>query len=296
MPPLDAKIRKVTVVGVGLLGGSIGLSLRASDFDGQIVGVGRRQSSLDSALDVGAVDVATLDLAEGAAGADLIILATPVGSFEKLMAAMAPAVKRTAIVTDVGSTKRQVVAAGQRVFGRGGPFVGSHPMAGSENRGPVFARANLFEGATCIVTPTAQTPPAKVRRVEAMWRAFDMHTLRMTPAAHDKAVACVSHLPQVLASLLMLLPADADIDVAATGFRDATRLAGSDPAMWRDILMTNRKPIAAAIARMGKQMARLAARIEAGDAAAIEKLFAAAKHRRERTLGRRYTERRVAVE
>ncbi|MHC4985276.1 MAG: prephenate dehydrogenase/arogenate dehydrogenase family protein, partial [Planctomycetota bacterium] len=120
MTPLDAKIRKVTIVGVGLLGGSIGLSLRASEFDGQIVGVGRRQRSLDMAMEVGTVDVATLDLTEGAAGADLIILATPVGSFERLMTVIKPFVKRTAIVTDVGSTKREVVAAGERVFGRGG--------------------------------------------------------------------------------------------------------------------------------------------------------------------------------
>ena len=296
MAPLDVKIRKVTIVGVGLLGGSIGLSLRASEFDGQIVGVGRRQSSLDLAMEVGTVDAVTLDPAAGAAGADLIILATPVGSFERLMTAIKPSVKRTAIVTDVGSTKREVVAAGERVLGRGGPFVGSHPMAGSENRGPGFARADLFAGATCILTPTGRTPAAKVGRVEAMWRTLNMRTLRMTPAAHDKAVARVSHLPQVLASLLMLLPGDSDLDVAATGFRDATRLAGSDPAMWRDILMTNRKPIAAAIAAMGKRMAKLAGQVQAGDAAAIEKLFAAAKRRRERTLGRRFTDRRVAVE
>ena len=294
--PLDANIRKVAVVGVGLLGGSIGLSLRAVGFDGQIVGIGRRRTSLDAALEVGTVDTTTLDPAEGVDKADLVILATPVGAFERLLKAMKPAIKRNAIVTDVGSTKRQVVGIGERVLGRGGPFVGSHPMAGSENRGPTFARADLFSGATCIITPTARTPKVKVLRVTRLWQTLGMRTLRMTPAAHDKAVASVSHLPQVLGSLLMLLPKDTDIDVAATGFRDATRLAGSDPAMWRDILMTNPCAIRQAITAMGKNLEKLSTMLDKGDAAGIEKLFTAARRRREHTLGRRYTDRRVAVE
>lgn len=296
MVNLNRNIRQVAVLGVGLLGGSVGLALRAQGFDGRIVGAGRRQSSLDRALEMGTIDTATLDPAEAAAGADLVILATPVGAFERLLTAVRPALKRGAIVTDVGSTKRQVVQAAEKILGRGGPFVGSHPMAGSENRGPIFARADLYVGATCIVTPTAHTPPAKVAPVEAFWQVLGMRTLRMSPTAHDKAVARVSHLPHVLAGLLTLLPSDADLDVAATGFRDATRMASGSPEMWRDILVTNRKAIAAAIAAMGKDMAKLADLVANGDDRAIERFFEKAKTRRDTTIGARFTDRRLAAE
>jgi len=296
MHRLEKNIRSVTVVGVGLLGGSIGLALRAGDFDGLITGVGRRQSSLDEALLVGAVDTVTLDPAEGVANADLVVLATPVGAFDRILKLIKPAVKDGCIVTDVGSTKRQVVQTGERTLGRGGPFVGSHPMAGTENKGPMFSRADLFTGATCIVTPTAHTPAKRVTVVETLWRVLGMRTLRMSPADHDKAVARVSHLPQVLASLLVRLPTDGDLEVAASGFRDATRLASSDPEMWRDILMTNRATIGRTISAFRKELDKLEALIKTGDAVAIEKFFALAKRRRDTTIGQLFTDRRVAAE
>ena len=296
MERLEKNIRSVSIIGVGLLGGSIGLALRAGDFDGLITGVGRRQSSLDEALTVGAVDAATLDPAEGVDGADLVILATPVGAFERILKLIKPALKAGCVVTDVGSTKRQVVQIGERTLGRGGPFVGSHPMAGTENKGPMFSRADLFGGATCIVTPTAHTPAKQVAAVETLWQVLGMRLLRMTPADHDKAVARVSHLPQLLASLLVRLPKDGDLAVAASGFRDATRMASSDPEMWRDILMTNRATIGRTISAFRKDLDKLAALIDAGDADAIETFFLTAKQRRDTTIGQLFTERRVAAE
>ncbi|MHC4562921.1 MAG: prephenate dehydrogenase [Planctomycetota bacterium] len=296
MDEVNASIRTVTVAGVGLLGGSIGLALRAAGFEGHIAGVGRRQSSLADALEIGAIDSATCDPAEGAKGADLIILATPVGAFETLMSSVKPTVKRGATVTDVGSTKAEVVRLGQRIFGRGGPFVGSHPMAGTENRGPAFARADLFVDATCVVTPTDYTPPAKVRRIEGFWRALGMHTVRMGPAAHDKAVAHVSHLPHLVAALLTMLPADGDMSVAATGFRDATRMASGDPQMWRDILLTNRREILRSIKSLDGDLSRLAKLVDTADPKRIEAFFASAKTRRDATIGRRLTDRRVSAE
>jgi prephenate dehydrogenase len=296
MHRLEKNIRSVSIVGVGLLGGSIGLSLRAGDFDGLITGIGRRQSSLDEALQVGAVDAVTFDPAEGVADADMVVLSTPVGAFERILKIIKPALKPGCVVTDVGSTKRQVVQAGERTLGRGGPFVGSHPMAGTENKGPMFSRADLFAGATCIVTPTAHTPAKHVAAVETLWQVLGMRILRMTPADHDKAVAQVSHLPQLLASLLVRLPKDADLEVAASGFRDATRMASSDPEMWRDILMTNRATIGRTIAAFRKDLDKLAALIDAGDADAIEKFFLIAKKRRDTTIGQLFTDRRVAAE
>jgi len=296
MSTWDAKIKKVAIVGVGLLGGSMGLAMRAAEFAGPIVGVGRRRKSLADALAVGAVDSVTMDPAEGVVDADLVVLATPVGAFEAILRAARPALKRGALVTDVGSTKQEVVRMGERVLGRGGPFVGSHPMAGAETKGPTYARADLFAGATCIITPTAHTPRGSVRRVEAMWRACGMRTLRMTAAAHDKAVARVSHLPHVLAAVLAQMPTDDELQVAATGYRDVTRMAGGNPEMWRDILVTNPKAVAGAMAALSKRLGRLGKLIESGDAKAIEVFLDAAKKRRDRTIGRRFTERRVAAE
>jgi len=293
---IDPNIRTVTVVGVGLLGGSIGLAIRAGGSSAKIVGVGRRQTSLDEALQVGAVDEVCLNVAEGVAGADLVILATPVGAFNRLLTAAKDALKPGAIVTDVGSTKAEIVAQGEKVLSPGGPFIGSHPMAGSEHRGPTFARADLFTGATCILTPTGNTPPELAERAQRFWQALGMRVVRMSPADHDQAVARISHLPQVLASLLMQLPSDSDLDIAATGFRDSTRLAGSDPEMWRDIIMTNRQPVLAAIETMTGELRHMAGLIEAGDADAIEQLLASAKQRRLDTIGRKLTDRRISAE
>ena len=275
----------VTIVGVGLLGGSAALAIKACDPAVHVAGVGRRQSSLDEALAVGAIDSAHLDAA-AAADSDLVILATPVGAFEGHLRAVAPVLKAGAVVTDVGSTKAAVVRMARRVLGPQGPFVGSHPMAGSENRGPTFARADLFKGATCIVTPTKRTPPAALKRVEALWTMLGMNVRRMTPAAHDRAVARVSHLPHVLAGLLMLLPTDADLKVAATGFRDTTRLAGGEAEMWRDVLMTNRKAMLAAIDEFDESLAHLRDLLEVQDTPGVEEFLSAARRRRQATIAK----------
>ena len=290
------RLKQVTIVGVGLLGGSAALALKAHDPRVRIAGVGRRQSSLDEALRVGAVDTAHLDVTEAIDGADLVILATPVGAFEQYLRALAPVLRRGMIVTDVGSTKAGVVRAAERILSPGGPFVGSHPMAGSEQKGVAYARADLFNGATCILTPSARTPAGAIRRVERFWQALGMRIVRMTPAAHDKTMARVSHLPHALAGLLMILPGRGDLDVSATGFRDATRLAGGDPEMWRDIFLTNRRAILAAIDEFDQDLMHLRDLIELADAPGIEKFLATAKKRRDQTIARHLQDRRIAVE
>jgi len=289
-------IRHVTVIGVGLLGGSAALALKACDPAITIAGVGRRKSSLAAALAAGAVDTVHLDAGETAGKSDLFILATPVGAFEKHLRAIAPRLKKGALVTDVGSTKVGVVHSAERILGKAGQFVGSHPMAGSENKGVAFARADLFAGATCIVTPTASTPPALTRRAERLWQSFGMQTVRMSPAAHDRAAARISHLPHALAALLMMLAAKGDLAIAATGFRDATRLASGDPEMWRDILVTNRKPIIAAIDAFDESLMQLRDLLRLADAPGIEKFLLAAKRRRDSTIAKVWADRRVAME
>jgi len=281
----EAALRNVTVIGVGLLGGSVALALKARDPHVRVAGVGRRQSSLEAARRAGAIDTAHLDAAEAVGQADLIVLATPVRAFEGHLRALAGRLKDGALVTDVGSTKAEVVRLAEGILGRGGPFVGSHPMAGSERRGVGAARADLLAGATCIVTPTSHTPPALAGRAEALWRSLGMTCRRMSPQAHDQAVARVSHLPHLLAGLLVLLPDDGELGVAASGFRDVTRLAGGDPEMWRDVVLTNRPALVAALEAFGGSLAELRRLIEAGDADAIQRWLAEAQRRRAQMIG-----------
>lgn len=289
-------IKKMAIVGVGLLGGSAALAAKAHDPSVRVAGVGRRQVSLDAALAVGAIDTAHFDAAEAVVDADVVILATPVGAFRDHLEAMAPALKSGAIVTDVGSTKAGVVRIGEGVLGRGGRYVGSHPMAGSEMKGVKYSRADLFFGATCIITPTAKTPKALIEGAEAFWQMLGMRTVRMTPSAHDRAVARISHLPHALASLLMLLPGKEDLGVSATGYRDVTRLAGGDPEMWRDIFLTNRAAVIGAIDKFAHALDELRELISAGDGEGIEKLLARAKTRRETTIAQKLLDRRISAE
>jgi len=278
------KFKHVTIIGVGLIGGSCGLALKKLDRAVRIAGVGRRRSSLEAALKAGAIDTAHLDPAEVAGRTDLVILATPVGAFEKHLRAIQPLLKKTAIITDVGSTKSLVVRAANRVLGKTGRFVGSHPMAGSENKGVAYASADLFKSATCILTPTSSTPSAVTGRVERLWKDFGMKTLRMSPAAHDRATARVSHLPHALAALMMTVAAKGDMPVAATGFRDATRLASGDPEVWRDIFVTNRKALLAAIDDFDEALMQLRDMLKLADAPGIEKFLSAAKKRRDAAI------------
>ncbi|MFP4356380.1 MAG: prephenate dehydrogenase [Phycisphaerae bacterium] len=292
----NGQIKHVTIIGVGLLGGSAGLAIKAWDPEIHVAGVGRRAVSLQVALEAGAIDSMHLDVTEPASRTDLVVLATPVGTFETYLKQLADGLADGAIVTDVGSTKADVVAQGEAILGVGGPFVGSHPMAGSEQRGPQWARGDLFEQATCIITPTEHTPPALADTVEAFWKHLRMHTVRMAPSDHDRATARVSHLPHALACLLMDLPEEDDLAVAATGFRDATRLASGDPEMWRDIFTTNGPAVVEAIGMLAEGLQTFRRIVQAGDGEQLQAFLARVKTRRDQTVARPLTERRVAFE
>jgi len=283
----DRTLRQVTVVGVGLLGGSVGLAVKAADERVRVVGVGRRESSLAKATDAGAADEVTLDTAEGVAGADLVVLATPLGAYEQHLMAMKPALRRGTCVTDVGSTKALVVRLAEDILGKGGPFVGAHPMTGGERRGVEFARADLFVGATCIITPTKATPPGHLRRVERFWRMLGALTVRMSPTAHDRAVARISHLPHILAAVVVAGQKDRELPLAGPGFLDTTRVASGDPAMWREILLTNRRAVLAALDAADEQLMRLRDLLEVGDGPALERYLARAKKRRDQMVADR---------
>ncbi len=248
-----SQIRKITILGVGLIGGSLGLALKAKGFQGELTGLGRRMSTLEVALERRAIDRATTDFEVGIRDADLVVIGTPVD----LIPAMAQRVGEVRapdsaplLMTDVGSVKGQIVEVIERLLVAQNPhqnlhFVGSHPMAGSEKTGVEAARAELFAGARCIVTPTDKTHPLALRLVMELWRFVGAQLYLLSPVQHDALIAGVSHLPHLMASVLtdtvgQIESASArTLDFAATGFRDTTRIAAGSPEIWTGIFMQN---------------------------------------------------------
>jgi prephenate dehydrogenase len=282
--------RQMTVVGVGLIGGSLALATKQAGAVQTVVGVGRSDASRAVALSRGLTDRVTGDLASGVRGADLVVLAVPVHEIVRLLPEVARLVDPGCVVTDVGSVKGPILAAGDAAF-PDGRFVASHPIAGKEQAGPGAARADLFRGANWILTPGKGTRPAALEKVTALWRAAGASVLRMEAGWHDEVFATVSHLPHLVAYALMdaVLATDRGgerIRFSAGGLRDFTRVAGSDPVMWRDIFLMNREPVLKVLAGYQKALERLAAVIRDGDGAALEARLLQARVAREELIHR----------
>ena len=255
-------MKRVAIVGVGLIGGSIGLALKKRHLVKEVIGIGRRKESIDEALKLGAVDRATLDLEEGMKNADLCIVATPVDIIPEMVKRMLSHFPQGAIITDVGSTKEQIVKEVDKILHPKGhkpkavSFVGGHPMAGSEKRGAESAEADLFEKSVCILTPGEKSSSESLDVVRSLWESIGAEVLVMKPEEHDFLVAAVSHLPHLVASALVNLVGELKekderiLSLAASGFKDTTRIAGSSPQLWQDICLTNKKNIAAMIDRL----------------------------------------------
>ena len=275
---------RLSILGVGLLGGSIGLALRAAASDYEIIGYGHRPETLERARQVGAIDRAESELGRAVDGADLVILCTPVGRFREILTGLAGSLKPGAVVTDVGSTKASIVGLAGEILPGGVSFVGSHPMAGSEKRGVEFARADLFRNALCILTPTLQTPPPAVETVDEFWQKLGMRTCRMTPADHDAALAEVSHLPHALAAALVTMQSDPAMNLAGKGFLDTTRIAGGDGALWRDIFVDNAANVRAALAKVRGRLAEFERLLEPGRGEELRVWLDAAAERRQEVL------------
>ena len=274
----------MSILGVGLLGGSIGLAIRSRLNGCKIVGYGHRPATLATALEIGAIDEKAASPAEAATDSDLVILCTPVGLLGEMLEKIRPAVKPGAIVTDVGSTKRSVVEAGERLVPQGRFFIGSHPMAGSEKRGVEYARADLFDNALCILTPTARTDGDALGIVDKFWKSLGMRTVSLSPEDHDRHLADVSHLPHALAAALISMQDDAALALCGKGFLDATRIAGGDGALWRDILQDNRDNMRESLERLARQLDHLAKLLEPQKAKELEAWLNAAAARREALL------------
>jgi prephenate dehydrogenase len=278
-------IGRLAILGVGLLGGSVARAARAQGLAREIVGVGRDRHRLAPAVEDGVLDRAVTDVAEGVRGADLVVLAATVLANESLLAQVWRHAEDGALITDVGSTKRGIVHAAERLAAtRPLAFVGSHPMAGSEKSGYAIARADLFHGALVVVTPTEATDPRAVKAVTEFWEAIGARVATLDPESHDRAVAAISHVPHVVAWALMDAVARFEptaLEVAARGFKDTTRIAASDPAMWRDILVANADAVLATLGGFRRALDELEGLVAARDAAGLEAALARIRASRE---------------
>jgi len=279
--------KKITLVGVGLLGGSLGLAAKRRRLAGEVAGYVRRPASVTECARAAAVDFATTDLLAAVWGADLVVLCTPLGRMAALARQMAPALKRGAVVTDVGSVKASVVRELEELVARAGAhFVGSHPMAGAEKSGVAAAQAELFAGAICVVTPTRRTHPVALRTARQLWRAVGGRVVTLSPEVHDRLVSRSSHLPHLVAATLAASVLDPRrpgmlARLCANGFRDTTRIASGSPEMWRDIALANRRHLGAALDEFARRLRRVQTALRSADAAALTRLFASAKARRD---------------
>lgn len=282
-------MKKLVVIGAGLIGGSFALALRSAGKVERIAGVGRSRENLLRALDLGVVDEIS-DTAAALKGAQLVLVAVPVAQTAKVLASLVSHLESETLITDVGSTKQDVVAAARATLGAHFPrFVPAHPIAGGELSGAQAARADLFRGKNVVLTPLAETDSESVDLVTEAWLATGAKVRHMLPEEHDRIFAAVSHLPHVLAFALVHHIASHEnaqtlFDFAAGGFRDFTRIASSSPEMWRDISIANRSALLDAIRSYQRELAHLERLVGEADAAGLERLFADARAARERWL------------
>jgi prephenate dehydrogenase len=277
-----SRIGTLVVIGVGLVGGSFALALKAAGRVGSVVGIGRGRANLDAALELGVVDRAvTLDAdwARELGAADVVLLAAPVAQFPALFGGLSGHLPARAIVTDAGSTKQNVIAAARAHLGDALPrFVPGHPIAGTEHTGARAAFATLFRDRNVVLTPLAETDPSALATVASLWSACGAQVRELEPETHDRIFAAVSHLPHLLAfALVDLLAARPDAGevfrYAASGFRDFTRIAAGSPEMWRDISLANRDALLAEVNAYRDQLDRISAMVAAGDGEALEAVF-----------------------
>ncbi len=271
---------RVTIAGVGLIGGSLALAARAAGLVGEVVGYGRSEANLLTAQRRGIIDRYTHDPLAAARDADLLLLAVPVRAIAAVARACAPALRAGAVVSDAGSVKATVVQGVEAVLPAGVPFVGAHPIAGTEDSGAAAAFAELFRGHRCILTPARSATPEAVTKVRALWEGVGMRVDEMDAARHDQILAWVSHLPHALAFSAVggLLDVDAAMQqFAGSSFRDLTRVAGSSTEMWRDIFLANAEPLDAVLAAFMTSLAELRRAIADHDERKLEAILTRAR-------------------
>jgi prephenate dehydrogenase len=274
---------KVVIFGVGLIGGSFALALKAAGEVEEVVGFGRSIATLTQAVDLGVIDRLGVNLGQEISDADLVLIATPVGQMPEIMQRIAPYLGPDTVVTDGGSTKSDVVAAARAAFGdRVGQFVPAHPIAGAENSGAAAAKADLYRERKVVLTPLPENSVLNVARVRSAWEWCGALIHELSPAEHDRVFAAVSHLPHLLSfalvhDLAVRENSDLFFTFAASGFRDFTRIAASHPEMWRDISLANREALLDELDRYRAQLDEVRAALAAGDGSRLEEIFDTAR-------------------
>jgi prephenate dehydrogenase len=280
-------LKKITIFGVGLIGGSFALALKKAGAVGEVAGVGRSAASLERARELGIIDTASASIAEAVAGADLILVAAPVAQTESILASIEPHLQPGTVVTDAGSTKSDVVEAARNALGRKiAQFVPGHPIAGREQNGPDAAIVDLYIGKKTVLTPLPENAEADVARVARAWEQCGSIIHRLVPEEHDRVFAAVSHLPHLLAYALVddiarKPHADLLFQYAASGFRDFTRIAGSSPEMWRDISLANHAALLGELDAYMLQLKELRGMLAERNGTAIEGIYANAQRARQ---------------
>lgn len=283
---LAFNLNKLVIFGVGLIGGSLALALKRANPDLHITGVGRSGDSLQTACDLGIIDSIAADAQSAIADADMVVIAAPVAQTGHILRDIAPHLDHSTVVTDVGSTKGDVIDAARNALGeKFSQFVPGHPIAGAEKSGAAAARADLYDGKNLVLTPTPATHPEAVKKVRDMWTIAGARVLEMTAEQHDSIFAAVSHLPHLLAFALVdeiaARPNASQLfDFAASGFRDFTRIAGSSPEMWRDISMANREALLKEMRSYQQALAALFELLENKDSTGLKDLFERASRAR----------------
>jgi len=289
---MTKRINNLCVIGTGLIGGSFCLAVKEKDYCAHIIGAGRSEETLKKAKQLGIIDAYSTDISDAVKAADVIFVSVPLGAmqavFKQIAAGLKAANNTAAIITDAGSSKQQVVQLAETVFTDNiGRFVAGHPIAGTENSGPDAAFADLYKNRRVVLTPTSQTDADAIQRVTEIWQQTGALVETMDAAHHDKVLAATSHLPHMLAfGLVHCLENMDDIEnvfrFAAGGFRDVTRIASSDPVMWRDICLNNRQPILDMMKRYKDELDMLYNALDAGDGEKLMEVFQHAKHTRDK--------------
>ena len=280
-------IKRLAIIGVGLIGGSLSLALRARGAVTEVIGIGRGEANLRRGVELGVIDRYTFDPCEGVKDADVVFLATPVCTIASIVERIAPHLAPGAIVTDGGSVKEEIVAACEPLMPSGTCFVGGHPIAGTEHSGVEAAFATLYENRRCILTPTEKTDPEAVKIVTGMWETAGSEVVLMDVHKHDRVLAAVSHLPHMVAYSLVNAVGSYDrfeeniLHYSAGGFRDFTRIASSDPVMWRDIALMNREAVLEMLDFFAGSLAGLRELVAAADGDGLERFFARSKEQRD---------------
>jgi prephenate dehydrogenase len=265
--------KKVTIFGIGLLGGSLATALKKFVPETYIIGCGRSLENLQRAKEMNVIDAFETNAASACRDSDLVILAVPVGSFLNLAKAISPALKKGAVLTDVGSVKGKLVREIEKLMPEEVYYIGSHPIAGSDRSGLDAASPDLFRNAKCIVTPTEKSSPAALGKIQAFWRILGAEIITLTPEKHDRIYASVSHLPHLVAYALVNAVADIDVTYlgfSGKGFSDSTRIAGSSEELWNDICFLNRENLAEALSVFRKNLDKIARCLDSGDAESLK--------------------------